>query len=133
MEASLGRIRDLQLVICHAIAVAKQHPPLAGHQHRASEVPGLNEGLEVSLQTIRYLPVRQVLTVANTAKNDHACDMQSATERFHSRPSKVLLKTSESTDGKQRLASLDWTGEGARPLLQSKSKTNSCGQECPLH
>src|ERR1700683_3228189 len=86
MEASLGRVWNLQLKICHAVAVAKQHPTLAGHEYRAREVPSLNEGLKISLQTIRYLNVGQVLTAPNTAKQEQTRDSQSAIERFHLAP-----------------------------------------------
>src|SRR5271156_6519169 len=88
MKASFGRIWNSQLVVGHAVAVTKQHLTRAGHEYRAREVSGLNEGLEISLQTIRYLTVRQILTAPNTAKQEHTCDLQSAIEWFHSRPSR---------------------------------------------
>src|ERR1700733_3695678 len=87
MKASLGRIWNPQLVIRHAVAAAKQHPTLASDEYGTSEGSGLNEGLEISLHTIRNLTGSQVLTAPNTAKQKHTYDSASATERFHSRPS----------------------------------------------
>src|ERR1700730_10678470 len=83
MEATLGRIWNLQLVIGHAVAVAKQHPTLAGHEYCASEVPGLDEGLKICSQITSYLAVWHRLTTRYTGQQESAYELQSATDRLH--------------------------------------------------
>ena len=64
-------------VVRHAVAAAEQHSALAGHKHTAGEIAGVNEGLEIRLETIGYLAVWGGATTRGRVKQEDESDRQS--------------------------------------------------------